>query len=302
MSLTSINRRVLHSVGAVTLALVVGGLVAGCGSLSNIGSTVNSKQLKRLDQVAVASISGPNRLKAPLGQDQSASGGRVIGSASEAAEGVKRNRKRAKPDFDPLMSRSHEYVFGDLQSVLPFGFIDEQKVLGSSAYQNFNAHQMKGPVAAMVDDPEDVYVSPKSYRPAPPSLLQKKTGKRRELFDLLPSGTDAVLVVDVSYEVGKAVAKEANQVGEGQRRSRLQLKEGDRVDAQVQAKVQTQVMKPNGTVIMDVTQKEWSGDRFTFTYGEGWEASQINDLAMKATEKALASTSSYLKKQLSPSK
>lgn len=292
----------LRSFSLLILTVIVAGLIGGCGSLSNVGSSFSPKKIKRLDQVAVASITGPNRLKAPLGRDQSAGGAKVVGSFEEAAEGVKRNEKRAKPDFEPLMNRSHEYVFGELRDVLPFSFVDEQKVLGSSAYQNYDAQEMKGPVAAMVDKPEDVYVSAKDYRVAPPSTLQRRSEKRKELFNLLPSGTDAILVMDVSYEVGKAVAKEANKVGEGERRSRLKLNEGDEVDAQIQAKVQTQVMTREGSIIMDVTQKAWSGDRFTFLYGEGWEDSQINDLAMKATDKALQSTTSYIEKQLSPSK
>ncbi len=306
MMFTSGSRSVfaLHfrSFSSLILAVIVGGLVGGCGSISDLGSSVSPKKLKRLDQVAVASVAGPNRLKAPLGQDQSAGGAKVIDSAEEAADGMKREKKRAKPDFEPLMDRSHEYVFGELQDVLPFSFVDEQKVLGSSAYQNYNAQEMKGPVAGMVENPEDVYVSAKNYRAAPPSILQRRSGKRKELFDLLPSGTDAILVMDVSYEVGKAVAKEAKQVGEGDRRSRLKLEEGGEVEAQIKAEVNTQVLTRKGKVIMDVTEAAWSGDRFTFIYGEGWEADQINDLAMKATDKALQSTTSYLKKQLSPSK
>ena len=294
-SSVSIDDRQLLQRGLIVVVLLLA--LPACGSLSNVGSTVNTTRVRAVDDVAVVSIWTPNRLEAHIGSGNSVSGNASIGSFAEGKEAVEKNRRRAKPDFSAAMKRVHSYAFGDLQAHVPFRFIDEGKVLSSGSYQNFEMKEARSPIAGLVDDPEDLYVAADRYRPIDPEEM--RDAKWGELFSAIPSESDAVLTMKVEYRVGKQTAKEANETGGTQRRSRLQLENGDEATAHVQAKVRTEFTDRQGRTVIKVTKSEWSDKPFSFVYGQGWDADDVTRPALEATENALRETHGFLKKKLS---
>jgi hypothetical protein len=70
------------------------------------------------------------------------------------------------------------------------------------------------------------------------------------------------------------------------------------VEVDVEATVQIQVLARTGNTALTVARTGQSDDGFTFVYGQGWEARQIDGPAQRATQRAVEKITSYMKKKV----
>lgn len=297
------NLGTVHSlVGAFAVALFLG----GCGTVQT--ATVDVTKLRAMDEVAVVSISTPEVYRAELKGMSKRGEGSLGEGLSEMKDEIETKGRRATPSFQAAMNRTHEYLFGEFQSAVPFSLSDEEPILQSQAYQAFTVTSGRFADAA-ADRQSSSSVTPKQYR-AFGSTYLKRGGSLQELFSILPPDPDGVLIANTRYilllddvkheEQDERIkrAKESREEFKEVAKSSPSLTVGDTVSVDVKARTTVEVLDASGATVFETTERARSDDPFTFIYGEGWDADQIEGPTLQASEEALTEVTSTLRKRL----
>jgi hypothetical protein len=265
------------------LGAAVGLLLSGCSEGTTLTTQVRPQQVQPLDSVAVVSVRAAKRYenKIERGPADTAGVRHAVHAITEMSE---RQARRADPRYRAVAEQVRDDLFGRVEAVAPFTLVQEDRVLRSDAYREGDDEG-----AAHGDNwRSSLFATPDGYRGLDPARF--KGGRLAQSFlGNLPSTPDGVLFAETTFAL---VARSGGQ-GKG-----ATLGEGDTVEVDVEATVQIQVLARTGNTALTVARTGQSDDGFTFVYGQGWEARQIDGPAQRATQRAVEKITSYMKKKV----
>jgi len=274
--------------------VLAGLLLGGCAGSSNVASRLDAQAVKPLDEVAVVSVRTEKVYQSEIGEkslDDTENVRKAVGKITEVTE---RQKRRANPNFQAASMQVRDYLFGTFRSAAPFSLLSESSVLSSSAYQT---------VAEKQNDHwrSSLFASPQGYHSLSPKRLKSASVQR--LLEQLPADSDGILLAKTTYTLVRDAVKKArgtmwSSVRQNGTNVRTTLAEGDTVSVDVKATIRIRVLDRNGHTAMNVVQTARSDEGFTFVYGEGWNAEQINGAARQATQAATGNITNQLRKKL----
>lgn len=259
--------------------------------LSSCGGGVKMGAIRSMNEVAVVSIGAPT-----------------------ARDIVHREFDRFTYDdrqgdlhFSAAMERTHEYLFGEFATTVPFSLSDETPILQSGSYQTLTVTE--GRMAALARRQRSTsFATPKQYRSFDAGYLQDDA--LQKLYAALPSSPDGVLLATTRYRVLRDDVKHEEREERIERaksseeefkevmKSSPALTDGDRVSLDIKARTTIEVLDRRGNTVLEMTQRARSETAFTFTYGEGWNTAQTKTAMLEATNEALAEVTASLKEAL----
>lgn len=231
-------------------------------------SSLDKAAVQKADKVAISSI----------GVDK------YIDFDSEFGAGVQIIQRLAasdKFDLEPVRKKLHNKVFNEYNEFLPFKLTDEQKVIGSKRYKSFTMYDneqkeenfRKGAKNFLLKD---------GYLPYPLGNFRGQQEKRKKFFQALPSESDAMLMVSLSY---KLINQNSMIPGVSK--------------GKIKARLNMMLSKKNGEKIMDVRKRATSDGDMKVILNQGIpDPSKIQPLCVEATDKVMKEAKQFIKEEL----
>lgn len=268
-------------------------LLGGCSGESTLTTQIRPQQVQPLDSVAVVSVRTAKHYENAIEKPPADTAG-VRAAVQVITEMSERQARRADPRYRALAEQVRDDLFGQFGAAAPFTLVREGTVLRSAAYRE----------GAVQDDGgrSSLFAAPDGYRPLDPA---RWTGMRLAQSPLggLPSNPDGVLFAETTVELVRDRVRPERSGGQSTASAtgdedRSALVDGDTVAVDVEATVQIRVLDRRGNTALTVAKTGQSDDGFTFVYGQGWEARQIDAPAQRATRQAVEKITAYMQRKI----
>jgi len=228
-------------------------LLLGC-------SSIDVEKVRALDKVAVPMITVGKYID--MGEFN-------LGSA------IQRLAEDEKFELQPALDDLHNKTYNDFATSLPFNIVDEEKLLESNAYKNFN------PFSA---SKKNIYkpstlLTPDGYMKYHPLALNKK--KRAKVLKVIPEEANAAMFVYITYDLVKR---------------KIPMIPVDK--AAIRANINMDIYDRQGERILKIRKNAESDDEIKAVAGVLTDTDKIKSMTLNATDKALQVADDYIKQNL----
>ena len=228
-------------------------LISGC-------SSIDVEKVRALDKVAVPMITIGKYID--MGQFS-------LGSV------VQRLAEDEKFDLNPALESLYDKTYNDFETSLPFSIIDEDEMIGSEAYKNFNPFSKP---KNKVYKPSYL-LTPDGYMKYHPVALNKK--KRAKVLNVIPDEADAAMFVYITYDLVKR-----------------QVPMLPVSNAAIRANINLDIYDRQGERILKIRKRAESEEDMKAVAGVLSNTEKIRSMTLSATEKALKAADDYINDNL----
>lgn len=237
----------------IFILMILSIFIAGC-------SSIDTEKVRALDKVAVPMITIGKYID--MGEFS-------LGSV------VQRLAEDEKFDLNPALESLHEKTYNDFETSLPFNIIEEDKMLGTEAYKNFNPFST--PKNKLYKP--STLLTPDGYMKYHPLALNKK--RRAKVLNVIPEDADAAMFVYITYDL---VKRKMPMVPVS--------------NAAVRANINMDIYDRNGERILKIRKRAESEEDMKAVAGVMTDTDKIRSMTISATEKALKTADDYIKDNL----
>lgn len=227
--------------------------ISGC-------SSIDTEKVRALDKVAVPMITVGKYIN--MGQFS-------LGSV------VQRLAEDEKFDLNPALESLYEKTYNDFETSLPFNIIEEDEMLESEAYKNFNPFSK--PKNKLYKP--STLLTPDGYMKYHPLALNKK--RRAKVLNVIPEDADAAMFVYITYDL---VKREIPMIPVS--------------NAAVRANIRMDIYDRNGERILKIRKSAESEEDMKAVAGVMTDTDKIRSMTLSATDKALKTADNYIKDNL----
>lgn len=227
-------------------------------------SSMDTEAVKKMDQVAVGIVGVDKYID--------------MGDYSGIGTMIQRLSQDESFDLKPIAQQLHDKTFNEYEEIMPFSLMQENKVLNTSAYKNFQAFDKK-----KHDDrfkKNSHMIKPEGYMEYNPSKFNKK--QTRKLVKAMPAEADGMMLIYLTYTMKKnnvPVVPFSN--------------------ASIIAKINLELYDKAGERVMKINKQAESEKQMKVVAGAMLKVEEIQPMCQEATEMVFEVVDEFIKKELS---
>lgn len=178
----------------------------------------------------------------------------------------------------PIVDEMHKKTFTKYNSMMPFELIDEEKVIGTKSYKNFQLFDSERKEENFKKGSR--VITPDGYKKYYPKYFKNKHTSK--LLDAMPSSADGMMYIYVGYSLKKHNVPMVPYS-----------------NGSIKAKVHIELYDKEGQKVMNVIKKGESDEKINIVAGTMPNPDKIQPMCKNATDKAFKEVKAFIQGELS---
>lgn len=227
-------------------------------------ATMNVEALQEMEEVSVAVIGVNKNIN--------------LGGFNGLSSVIQRVANDDDFNLDPILAQLHEKTFGEYEKMMPFEFVDENRVIQSERYQNFQLFEREKNEERF--EKLSYIKTPEGYKNYNPMALNAK--KKAKILRALPEGSDGAMFIYVDYHL-----------------KRHDVPMVPVSKAGVEARIILEVVDQQGEKVMKIEKKAESEEKIKAVAGIMTDVGKIQSMCRASTEMAIEKVDAFIQEEMS---